>query len=336
MNTHHRRLGALLLGASMALAACGGSTEDTAATETSAPTTEAPAEVEETTTTEAPEDAEELGGYPVELAASNGDVVIAAKPERIVSLSASSTEMLFAIGAGDQVVAVDSFSNYPAEAPLIADLSAFDPNFEAISAFEPDLVVTSFDSEDALKTAFAALDIPVLVLPSAITIDDTYAQIADLGVVTDHVDEAAAVNADIRNRVEAAIERASNGSGAPVKVYHELDDTFFSVSSASFIGDLYAKMGFENVSDPADPDGYGYPQVTPEFLVEANPDLIVITDQVGYTADDVAARPGWDVIAAVENANIVSLDADVASRWGPRVADLAELLADLSAPVVTG
>lgn len=335
MNTHLRRMGALLVGTSVALAACAGSSEEAAPTETAPPTTEAASEAQETTTTEMTEQVEEVGGYPVELSAVNGEVIIAAKPLRIVSLSASSTEMLFAIEAGDQVIAVDSLSNYPAEAPT-TDLGAFDPNFEAISAFEPDLVIASFDSEDALRTAFAAIDVPVLVQPTALTIDDTYAQIADLGVVTDHVDEAAALNAEIRSRVDAAISQANSGSGAPVKVYHELDDTFYSVSSSSFIGDLYAKMGFVNVSDPADPDGYGYPQVTPEFLVEANPELIVITDLVGYTADDVAARPGWDTIAAVQNSNIVSIDADVASRWGPRVADLAETLAALSTPVATG
>ncbi len=333
MNSQARRVGALLLGAALAVAACGGSAEDAVPADSETTTTTTPAAEETTTsTTEAVE--EEVGGYPVELSASNGDVTIAAKPERIVSLSASSTEMLFAIGAGAQVVAVDSFSNYPAEAP-ITDLSAFDPNFEAISAFEPDLVVTSFDSENALKTAFDALGVPVVVMPSALTIDDTYSQIADLGVITDNVDGAATVNADIRSRVDAAITSATT-SGDSIKVYHELDDTFFSVSSSSFIGDLYAKMGFENVADPADPDGFGYPQVTPEFLVEANPELIVITDQVGYTTDDVAARPGWDVIAAVENSNIVSLDADVASRWGPRVAELAELIAGLATSVTTG
>ncbi len=331
MNIRTRRLGALLLGASLALAACGGSTDDTAP----ADSTETTAATEPTTTTEVMEDTEALGGYPVELAAANGDVSIAARPERIVSLSASATEMLFAIGAGSQVVAVDSFSDYPAEAPT-TDLGAFDANFEAISAFEPDLVVAMFDSENALTTAFAALDVPVLVLPSAGTIDETYAQIADLGVVTDHVDRAASVNAEIRGRVDAAVALAASGSGEPVKVFHELDDTFYSASSSSFIGDLYAKMGFENVADLADPDGYGYPQVTPEYLIEADPQLIVITDQVGYTTDDVAARPGWDVITAVKSRNIVSLDADVASRWGPRVAELAEALAELSVPVTTG
>lgn len=331
MNTFTRRSGGLLVAAALALSACGGSTEDGTPAESVTTTTEA-APAEETTTTEAM--VEEVGGYPLELTTGNGDVTITAKPERIVSLSASATEMLFAIGAGGQVVAVDSFSNYPADAP-ITDLSAFDPNFEAISAFEPDLVITSFDSEDALKSAFGALDVPVVTMPSALTIEDTYAQIADLGLITDNIDQAATVNADIRDRVDAAVAAASD-SGESIKVYHELDDTFFSVSSSSFIGDLYAKMGFENVADPADPDGYGYPQVTPEFLLEANPDLIVITDQVGYTAEDVAARPGWDVIAAVESSNIVVMDADIASRWGPRVADLAELMAGLTTSVTTG
>ena len=344
--TTPRRCGAVLLAGALAVAACGSGAADDAAedvaedvsevvttTAEADETTTVPDDEEETTTTEAEIAVE---AYPVELEAPNGVVTVAAMPQRIVSLSPSTTEMLFAIGAGGQVEAVDSFSTYPADAP-VTDLSAFEPNFEAIAAFEPDLVITSFDLENSLTDAFAAIDVPVLVQSSALTIDDTYAQIADLGVITGNIDEAAAVNADVRTRVQAAIAGSmANASGDPVRVYHELDDTFFSISSASFIGDIYAKLGFENVADEADPDGFGYPQVTPEYLIAADPTLIVITDQVGYTVDDVAARPGWDSMTAVQSGNVVQIDADIASRWGPRVADLAERLAELSAPATTG
>ncbi len=322
MNTSLIRCSGVLLAAVLLFAACSSSAPE----QTTQPTTTT--EAVATTT----EDVPVAEDFPVEI----DGVIIAAQPERIVSLSPSATEMLFAIGAGDQVIAADSFSNFPAEAPTQEGLQAFTPNLEAIAAFDPDLLITSFDPENALATAFAALEVPVIVQPGALTIDDTYAQIAALGLASGNIDKAAAVNADIRARVDAAIQVSSASSEAPVRVYHELDDTFFSVSSASFIGDLYARLGFENVADPADPDGLGYPQVTAEYLVEADPTLIVITDLVGYGPDDVAARPGWDSMTAVQSNNIVQINSDVASRWGPRVADLAEQLAQLAQPVATG
>ncbi len=266
--------------------------------------------------------------YPLDIEGLNGTISVAARPERIVSLSPSATEMLFAIGAGEQVVAVDSLSTYPAETP-VTDLSAFEPNLEAISAYEPDLVIASFDPENALTEAFGLLGVPVLLQASALTVDDTYVQITQLGLVTDHAIEAASVNEQIRARIDAAISEAQQRGGEPIRVYHELDDTFFSVSSSSFVGDVYRRLGFVNVADPADPDGYGYPQVSPELLIEADPTLIVITDQVGYGIDDVAVRPGWEVITAVTTGNIVQVDADIASRWGPRVADFAEQMAGM-------
>lgn len=327
---------ALLVALLLVLSACSsdgsaspaGEAEAPAATTTvEATTTLQTTTTEPTTTTEAP-------AYPVVLEALNGTVTIESRPERIVSLSPSATEILFAIGAGDQVVAVDSLSNHPPEAPT-TDLAAFEPNVEAISAYEPDLLIVGFDPENALTEAFARLGVPVLLQPAALTVEDTYAQIAELGTLTDRTDRATAVTAEVQARVDAAVASAGSAGGQPVRVYHELDDTFYSVSSASFIGDLYRRLGFENVADAADPDGFGYPQLSPEYLIEADPELIVITDLVGYTAADVAARPGWDVITAVRNGDIEQVSSDIASRWGPRVADLAEGLAELAVQVRT-
>ncbi len=320
----------LLCALALLAGACGGSDENGEGAQVEA-------EVSVTTTTEATsttvEPETETAGFPLTIDAFNGTLTIVDQPARIVSLSPSGTEILFAVGAGDQVIAVDSLSNYPPEAP-ITDLSAFEPNFEAISAYEPDLVITSFDPENALTEAFALLDVPVLIQPSALSLDDTYAQIAEIGLVTGQIDGAAEVNADVRSRVDAAIAQSAGSQG--IRVYHELDDTFYSVSSSSFIGDVYSRLGFENIADPADPDRFGFPQLTPEAIIEANPQLIVITDQVGYTADDVASRPGWDQIDAVESGNIEQVGADISSRWGPRVADFVEQMADVGATVNAG
>ncbi|GGK72959.1 ABC transporter substrate-binding protein [Ornithinimicrobium pekingense] len=269
--------------------------------------------------------------FPVTIPGPAGDVVIEERPERIVSLSPSATEILFAIGAGDQVVAADEFSTFPAEAPT-TDLSGFEPNVEAIVGYEPDLVVISNDIND-LVAGLGELDIPVLVNPAPADLESGYAGMADLGLATGHVDETAAAVQQLRDGVAAALEDAPD---SPVRVYHELDETLFAASSASFIGSVYSELGAVNVADEADAEGTGYPQLTEEAVVESNPQLIVISDQAAYTAEDVAARPGWSEVDAVRNGNIVAVDADISSRWGPRLPQLVQALADAMAEVPAG
>ena len=258
-----------------------------------------------------------------------------AAPSRIVSLSATSTEILFAIGAGDQVVAVDSLSNYPPEAPLLADLSAFEPSLEAIAAQEPDLVVMSYDPGE-IVAGLEALGIPVVLHGTATSLDDAYAQIADLGVETGQVDGAAEVVAQMRADIDEIVAAMPERDTA-LRIYHEVDDTFYSASSNSFTGELYTLLGLENIADGADVDGFGYPQLSVEYVIETDPQLIIITDEVGYGVDDVVARPGWEVISAVQNGNIVQVDADIASRWGPRLVDYLRVVSDaVAAETVSG
>lgn len=264
------------------------------------------------------------GGFPVTVDADNGEVTVEERPERIVSLSPSATEILFAIGAGDQVVAADQFSTYPAEAPT-TDLSGFDPNVEAIVAYEPDLVVIATDSND-LVASLGELGVPVLAQEAPVDLEQGYDLVAGLGQATGHVDETAALVGQMRAEMEEAFASAPDAEG--VRVYHELDETFFSASSSSFIGSVYAELGAVNIADEADAEGTGYPQLTEEAVIEANPQVIVVTDQVSYTADDVAARPGWDQVDAVREGNIITVDSDIASRWGPRLPQLVRALAE--------
>ncbi|SOC57887.1 ABC transporter substrate-binding protein [Ornithinimicrobium cerasi] len=264
------------------------------------------------------------GGFPVTVDSDSGEVTIQARPERIVSLSPSATEILFAIGAGDQVIAADQFSTYPAEAPT-TDLSGFDPNVEAIVAYEPDLVVIATDAND-LVASLGELDIPVLAQEAPVDVEAGYDLVAGLGQATGQVDGTAELVATMRAEMEEALASAADAEG--VRVYHELDDTFFSASSASFIGSIYSALGAVNVADEADTEGTGYPQLTEEAVIEANPQLIVVTDQGASTAEDVAARPGWDAVDAVRTGSIVSVDADIASRWGPRLPQLVTSLAE--------
>jgi len=237
-------------------------------------------------------------------------------PEAILSLSPTATEILFAVGAGGQVVAVDDRSTYPADAPMSA-LSGFTPNVEAIAGYDPDLVVISYDPGD-LVVGLEALGIDVLMQGAANVIDDTYAQITELGALTGHVDGAEALNRSIAEGLE---ELAEGQPGAGMTYFHEVDATLYSTTSTTFLGQLYTLLGLENIADPADEDGWGYPQLSPEYVIDTDPDLIFLADaEWGESAETVAARPGWDTLSAVRAGNVFPLD-ETAGRWGPRIVD---------------
>src|SRR5215213_2318869 len=245
--------------------------------------------------------------------------------KRIVSLSPTATEMLFAIGAGGQVVAVDSNSNYPAEAPK-TELSAYQPNIEAIAGYKPDLVVYS-DDPGELKAGLDKLSIPALKQPAATRLQDTYAQLDQLGKATGHVDEAGQLAATMRTEIEkiAAADRPER----PLTYYHELDKNLYSATSKTFIGQLYDQLGMKNIADAADKQASGYPQLSAEYVIKADPDLIFLADTkcCAQSARTVAARDGWDKLTAVRTGGVVELDDDVASRWGPRVVDFLKVVA---------
>jgi iron complex transport system substrate-binding protein len=270
------------------------------------------------------------GSYPVTV----GGVTLDQRPQRIVSLSPTPTEMLFAIGAGPQVVAVDDQSNFPADAPK-TDLSGFKPNAEAVAAKNPDLVVLT-DDIDKIVDQLTKLKIPVFRVAAAQRLDDVYTEIGQLGTLTGHPDEAAALTdrmkADIDKTVKGVPQRAE-----PLSYYYELDPTFYSVTSKTFIGSIFALFGMTNVADAADKDGSkgGYPQLSQEALLKADPDMIFLADSrcCKQSPASVKARKGWSGITAVKTGQIVALDDDVASRWGPRVVDLVRSVADAVAKV---
>jgi iron complex transport system substrate-binding protein len=273
--------------------------------------------------------AAEDSAFPVTIDAVNGEVTIEQQPEAIVSLSATATEMLFAIGAGDQVIAVDSTSDYPAEVPT-TDLSAFEPNVEAIAGYGPDLVVASDDINE-LVAGLDALDIPVLLAPAAVTLDDSYTQIEQLGAATGHVGEAAELVGQMQTDIDEIVAGLPEVD-EPLTYYHELDDTFFSVTSGTFIGELYGLAGLRNIADEAE-GGVDvlYPQLSAEFIVAADPDMIFLADAecCGVTAATLAQRPGWaDLTALQTDGGVVELDEDIASRWGPRVVDFLQTISD--------
>jgi iron complex transport system substrate-binding protein len=268
--------------------------------------------------------------FPADVDAANGTVTIKAEPERIVSLSPTATEMLYAIGAGDQVVAVDDFSNYPEGTPM-TDLSGFEPNVEAVTTYDPDLVVLSFDANDVVA-GLERVDIPVLEFPAATSLDESYDQITQLGAATGHVDEAGELVEDMQADIDDLTDQVAERD-APLTYYHELDDQLHTATSQTFIGQIYALAGLENVADAAE-DGTGYPQVSAELLLDSDPDLIFLADEAaGIDAGDVAGRPGWDQVTAVRNGDIVQLDPDITSRWGPRVVEFLQTVVKASSDV---
>jgi iron complex transport system substrate-binding protein len=261
----------------------------------------------------------EAGAFPVTVEDATGTVTVRSAPRRIVSLSPSATETLFALGAGAQVVAVDQQSDFPAEAPR-TDLSAYQPNVEAIAEHRPDLVVAPADVPRDLIAGLRRLGLTVLAEPAPGTLDDAYHQIREIGEVTGHGDAGRRLAADIRGRVERLI--ASAPATGSMTVFHELDPELFSASSQTFIGRIYKRLGLENIADPAARRaGNPYPQLSSEAVVSADPDLIVLADSecCDQTPAAVRTRPGWDGVSAVRRDAVVAIDDDIASRWGPRV-----------------
>jgi iron complex transport system substrate-binding protein len=307
-------LAGALAGLVLLATACGGDDDDSSATTALASTTAAAA----TPTT--------AGATTTSSGAGSGNEP-GAVPARIVSLSATATETLFAIGAGDQVVAVDDQSNYPAEAAAkMTDLSGYTPNVEAVAGYDPDLVVISGD--DKLKSQLEGLGLKVWVGESAKTFDEAYTQIEQLGAATGHVAEAAELVGQMQTDL-AALAKDVPTSETALAIFHELDDTGYAAASNTFIGQVYELFGLSNIADTAD-DPSGYPQLSQEAIIEADPDLIFLADTkcCGQSLETLKARSGWADITAVKAGHVFAMDDDIASRWGPRVVDYARQVHD--------
>ena len=314
-----RQLSALVAGAAMAatLAACTSSA--------ASPTPGKPAAGNAT------------AGFPVTVTTAAGTTHLTSRPDAIVSLSPTATEMLYAIGAGSQVKAVDDDSDYPKQAPM-TKLSGFTPNAEAIAAYKPDLVVIS-NNIDGITAKLNALSIPVLDLPAAASLSGVYAEFTELGAATGHVAQAktedSTLKADIKQIVASEPAHAK-----PLTYYYEIStNPYYSVTSSTFIGGLLSLLGMKSIADAATGAAAsgGYPSLSAEYILKANPDYIILADTGstggGQDAATVSGRPGWSVLTAVKDKHIILLNADVASRWGPRIIDL---LRDVAAGIKRG
>ena len=247
-------------------------------------------------------------------------------PKRIISLSPSITEILFEIGSGNQVIAVDNLSNYPNEAP-ITDISAYDPNVEAISLLNPDLVILSYNIKN-LKAALKKIGIETIYLPAPLNFEDILDQIDYLGLQTGNEDKAKKLISKMKNRMKTLQKLRENETAT--KIYHEIDPNYYSPSKFSFIGDIYQKLNYKNVADKADISNLGYPKLSPELIISENPDLIVLPGKDNKYVEKVKLRPGWGYIEAVKKNNFLLTNNDIASRWGPRILNFASILVEYS------
>ena len=255
-------------------------------------------------------------------------------PQCIVSLSPTATETLYAIGAGPQVQAVDKDSNFPTTGlpPASKRIDALNPSVEAILGIcrsspthpstKPDLVIISYDA-NSIKEKLRALGVHVIEQDAPANLGGAYAQIRELGVLSGHVEAARRLATTIAASVNADVASVPAHPNKTINVYYELDPTFYSVTSATFVGLLLKKLGLVNIADAqATSADAGYPQLNAEYVVSANPQLIFLADTVccQVTAATLAQRPGFSAVSAVAHHHVVSLNDDVASRWGPRLA----------------
>jgi iron complex transport system substrate-binding protein len=265
--------------------------------------------------------------YPITVKFGGYTTKIAKKPMKIISLSPSATEIFFAIGAGAQILAVDDYSNYPTNAP-VSEISGYQPNVEAIFAKKPDLVLLSVTSMKApqVRNALVKLGIPVLMQPAPLNLDDVFTENTILGRVTDRQAAASKLNTSMSKAIKKVIAKAKKNS--KIRIFHEIDDTYYSATSETFIGKVYKDFGAINVADAAaGADSSGYPQLSPEYLLKSDPQVVFLADaQYGVSADSVTKRAGWSQISAVKNKKIVELPADIPSRWGPRLVDFYKLI----------
>jgi iron complex transport system substrate-binding protein len=260
---------------------------------------------------------------------ADGTVVIKSRPTAIVSLSPTATEDLYAIGAGPQVKAVDKDSDYPANAPRTG-LSELQPDVEAILALKPDLLLLA-EASDTLAARMKALAIPVIVLPTAAKLSDVYTEMDELGQATGHTQQALQVDASIRTQLQRIVSSVPHRS-SPLTYYYELSPDYYSITSTTFVGQLLTLIGLRSIADSASDAAKsgGYPQLSSEFIVKADPDFVFLADTIccQQSSATVAKRPGWTQIAAVRSHHVVALNDDIASRWGPRIVDLLRTIAD--------
>jgi iron complex transport system substrate-binding protein len=259
-------------------------------------------------------------------------VTLASTPKRIISVAPSPTEILFAVGAGDQIVGLDEYSDYPAETEGITHIGNYTLNEEKIVALQPDLIVSSDLVPRSQLESLKAQGIPYVLFADR-TLEDVFKTIRLAGVITGHIDEADLVATALSERVDAVKNKTLALGMSKPKVYVEYDDYmgYWTYGPGSFGDDLIELAGGENIAHNTSSE---YPSVQSEFVIAQNPGIIVYTTGPWSTLnkDTYVNRPGWNNIDAVKNDQIFGMDANLISRYGPRIVDCLEQLAEIVHP----
>jgi iron complex transport system substrate-binding protein len=262
------------------------------------------------------------------------EVMLNAIPQRIVSLAPSNTEILFAIGAEDQVVGRDQLSDFPEEASSVTDIgSTFDAlNTELIVSLEPDLVLAAEINTPEQVKQLEDLGLTVYYLKNPLTLEEMYGNLELIAQLTGHKEEAASLVESLKARVAAVDEKIAPISSRP-NVFYELDATDpakpFTAGKGTFITQLIERAGGYNIAS----DLEGYPQMSLEQVVAADPAFIILGDaRYGVSPESIAQRPGWENLSAVKSGQVLPFNDDLVSRPGPRLVDALEELAKLLRP----
>ena len=274
--------------------------------------------------------------FPLTLTDDLGRPVTLARPaQRVVSLAPSNTEILFAVGAGTQVVGRDETSDYPAEAqslPTVGGWSGFSK--ESIVALQPDLVLAQGGgfTQPELVASLEGLGLTVYVLPNPPTIEAMYTNLETVAALTGHEANAAALVDSLKARVAALDAKIAAVSERPTVYYETATEPSksYTVGPGSFIDGLLTRAGGTNAAGQLDSQ---WPMLGFEGVIALDPQIIILGDaNYGESAETVAARPGWDVLSAVKNGMVFPIDDNLISRPGPRLADGREALAKLLHP----
>jgi iron complex transport system substrate-binding protein len=323
-----RKLFAVLLTFTFILAACA-----PAATPTNVP------EPTTATTVEVPAVAPTAAPTSSGLTLTDGlgrTVTLAAPAQRVVSMAPSNTEVLFAVGAGSQVVGRDEFSDYPAEAKSLPSIggSMGQYSYEQVAALKPDLVLASGINTPEQVKALEDIGLTVFYLGNPSTLEELYTNLETVAALTGRESETGTLVDSLKARVKAVDDKLAGVADKPV-VFYEIDASDpnkpYTTGPGTFIDLLIARAGGQNLPGLTD----AYPQVSLEQIVLANPAIILLGDALyGTTPEAVAARPGWSKIAAVTNDSVLSFDDNLVSRPGPRLVDGLEALAQAIHPEV--
>ena len=262
------------------------------------------------------------------------EITLDGPAQRIVSLAPSNTEILFAIGAGEQVVGRDQFSDYPEVAKNVTDIgSTFEAlNTELIVSLEPDLVLAAEINTPEQVKQLEDLGLKVYYLKNPLTLEQMYGNLEIVAQLTGHEAETATLIESLKARVAAVDEKIAPISSRP-NVFYELDATDpakpYTAGKGTFITQLIERAGGYNIAS----DIEGYPQMSLEQVVAADPAFIILGDaRYGISPESVAQRPGWENLSAVKDGNILPFNDDLVSRPGPRLVDALEELAKLLRP----